>query len=138
MSIESSNVLLAMADERAADRVAECLAPPHAVRTAATGDAAMDVLGTGRVDVLVVSRLLPDYGAEALLREVRYRELACSVVIVDDDADIERVDAGVDARLVRPFTGADLRRVVGTVATRAPRERRPEPATAPTGGGEAS
>lgn len=138
MSTDATNVGVAFADERVAVRCAESNAPPPALPTVRTSEAAMNGLCTGGVDVLVLSRLLPDHGAEALRRAVRHRDLSCRVVMVDDERDIDRLDADIDARLARPFTADDLRGVDGTLDTPTPPEPRGDPHAGSHRRGEAS
>lgn len=125
MSPETADVLLAIEDVPTGNRFDAWLAPLFDVRTATTVDEAIDVLEAGWAgDVLVLSRLLPDYGADAVLREVRRRDHRCRVVMVDDGSGIERIHAGVDARIARPVAATDLRGVVGTPSNPDPIEDR--------------
>lgn len=118
MSTNTANVLLAIENEAVLQRFAAWLTPQHGVRTVGTVEDAMEALETGRdVDVLFLSNLLPDYGADAVLREVRFRDLPCSVVMVDDASGVERVQAGVDDRIAAPFDEADIRDLVGARTT---------------------
>ncbi len=139
MRTDTANVLLAIENVAAVRRFAACLAPPHDVRIVASVDDAIDALGTGwDVDVLFLSSLLPGYGADAVLREVRYRNLDCRVVMVDDDSGIERVEDGVDARIAAPFDATAVRGVVGALATPVPSGPGRDPAANVRSGGEAS
>jgi len=111
MSTESDlRILLVDGDDAALERYVAALEPTYDVASATTGEAALDELTGGRPpDAVVLSSRLEGYGTEAVIREIRYRELDCRLLLLDDDPDTVRSWQGVDGQLTRPLAGDTLR-----------------------------
>ena len=96
----------------AADLYAEWLAPQYDVRTAYSGSEALDALGD-EVDVVLLDRRMPGLSGEALLVEIRARDLDCRVAAVTGvEPDFDLIDMPVDAYLQKPVRRADLEETV--------------------------
>lgn len=97
---------------------AEWLAPLYDVRTAATGDGALD-RATAEVDVILLDRNLPELSGDEVLDIVRSRGLDCKVAMVtavDPTTDI--VGMPFDDYLVKPVTRNDLLHAVESLLGR--------------------
>lgn len=92
---------------------ASMLEDAHVVRTATSGEVALDRL-TDDVDVVLLDRRMPDLSGDHLLKRIRECGYDCRVAMVTsvepDDDDI--LDLPFDAYLVKPVRQRDLREIV--------------------------
>ncbi|CQH55056.1 receiver box response regulator [Halobacterium hubeiense] len=119
MDRETSPVVLVVDDERdLADLFTAWLSDDYTVRTAYSGQEALDSLDDA-IDVVLLDRRMPDLSGDAVLSEVRERDLDCRVAMVTAvDPDFDIVEMGFDAYLTKPVTNDDLHDVVETLLTR--------------------
>jgi DNA-binding response OmpR family regulator len=119
MDQENPPVVLVVDDEKdLADLFTAWLSPDYTVRTAYSGQAALDSLDDS-IDVVLLDRRMPDLSGDAVLTEVRERDLDCRVAMVTAvDPDFDIVEMGFDAYLTKPVTNEDIHDVVETLLTR--------------------
>ncbi len=114
-----SPVVLVVEDERdLADVFSSWLADAYDVRTAYTGEGALDAVDD-TVDVVLLDRRLPDISGDDVLGRIRERGHSCRVALVtavDPDFDILKLD--IDEYLTKPITADDLLSTVDHLATR--------------------
>lgn len=93
----------------------------YTVSTAGTGAEALEVLERDPIQVAVIDLGLPDMdGSEVALRIKQHESLAhIGTIAVTGDAGAEAVRdpgaTGFDARVVKPFSGADLMATIDRV-----------------------
>ena len=84
----------------------------HAVIEAPDGRAALDALGRGGVDLVILDLGLPDIPGLDLLRGIRERWPDLPVVVLssrdDEPGKVEALDAGADDYVTKPFGMAEL------------------------------
>ncbi|MFB6105268.1 MAG: response regulator [Halobacteriaceae archaeon] len=104
-----NSVVLIVEDERGlAHLYADWLGAPHTVRVAYDGASALEQLDD-EVDVVLLDRRMPGLSGDAVLDEIRDRELGCRVAMVTAvDPDFDVVDMGFDDYVVKPVDQADL------------------------------
>jgi len=119
MDRETAPVVLVVDDETdLADLFTAWLSDDYTVRTAYSGQAALDALDDS-IDVVLLDRRMPDLSGDAVLTEVRERGLDCRVAMVTAvDPDFDIVEMGFDAYLTKPVTSDELRDTVETLLTR--------------------
>jgi len=120
MSNESGETtVLVVEDERGlADAFAARLGESYTVRTAYTGEDAIAALDSD-VDVVLLDRRLPDIPGEAVLREIRGRELGCQVAMVSGvDPTAEMLQLDIDEYVTKPVSLADIETVVADLESR--------------------
>ncbi|MEF8783851.1 MAG: response regulator [Haloarculaceae archaeon] len=91
----------------------------HDVRTATSGESALDAL-TDEVDVVLLDRRMPGLSGDDVLEIIHEEESDCRVAMVtsvEPEADI--VDLPFDAYLVKPVRQRDLHEIVDDLLTRA-------------------
>jgi two-component system OmpR family response regulator len=102
----------------------------HVVDTAARGEDALWMAGSGVYDAIVLDVMLPGLDGFGVCRELRSRELWTPVLMLtarDATGDrIEGLDAGADDYLVKPFAFGELLARLRAIVRRAPAERPPE------------
>ncbi|MGB9965958.1 response regulator [Halobacterium hubeiense] len=119
MTRENSPAVLVVDDEEdLADLFTAWLSDEYSVETAYSGQAALDALDES-VDVVLLDRRMPDLSGDAVLTEIRERDLDCRVAMVTAvDPDFDIVEMGFDAYLTKPVTNEDLHGVVETLLAR--------------------
>lgn len=111
--------VLIVDDEREmADLFAQMLSDTYAVKTAYTGEQALETVDD--VDVVLLDRRLPDISGDEVLQTIRERDIDCRVVMVtavEPSTDI--IELGVDDYVIKPVSSDDLRAIVEEMVTRA-------------------
>ncbi|MGH9215898.1 MAG: response regulator transcription factor [Acidimicrobiales bacterium] len=117
-----ASVLVIEDDQRIREALANGLAASgHAVRTEASGAAALTAAVEWRPDVIVLDLGLPDLDGADVLRMVRgVSEVPVIVATArDDEADIVRLlDQGADDYVVKPYSAAQLEARIRAVLRR--------------------
>lgn len=98
---ENPTVLIVDDNRPLADGFAAHLSPDFEVRTAYTGEGALDRLDES-VDVVLLDRGLPDTRGEAVLESIRSSGLDCRVAMVSADDPSPELD--YDAYLTKPLS----------------------------------
>jgi DNA-binding response OmpR family regulator len=90
----------------------------YEVRTATSGEGALDELDNG-VDVVLLDRRMPDLDGDAVLDRIRSRGLNCRVALVTAvDPEFDILELGLDAYLCKPASGDELRETVSALLSR--------------------
>jgi predicted DNA binding protein/CheY-like chemotaxis protein len=111
-------VLVVDDDEDLADTYALWLEEEFEVRTAYSGDAAIDSVDDD-VDVVLLDRRMPAMPGDEVLAEIRDRDLDCQVSMltaVEPDSDV--VSLPFDDYLVKPVTQSDVVEVIDDLLLR--------------------
>jgi two-component system OmpR family response regulator len=99
----------------------------HVVDTAARGDDALWMAGSGVYDAIVLDVMLPGLDGFGVCRELRARDLWTPVLMLTardaTDDRISGLDAGADDYLVKPFAFGELLARLRAIVRRAPVER---------------
>ena len=108
------------------------------VSIARTGDEAMHLLGTERIDVAVLDVMMPGPSGLDLCRTLRERDgYAIPVILLtalgEEDDRIAGLEAGADDYLTKPFSPRELSLRVQSVLRRTPAAPANPPATINTG-----
>src|SRR5215475_127836 len=118
-------VLVIEDDQRIRESLAKGLAGDgHAVRTEATGGAALAAAVDWRPDVVVLDLGLPDIDGRDVLRMLRGVSAVPVIVATacDDEREIvELLDAGADDYVVKPYATAQIEARIRAVLRREPR-----------------
>ncbi len=94
------------------------LEPRYPVRTAATPEAAHDIIDDD-VDVVLLDRRMPSKNGDQLLDELRERELSVMVAMVTAvEPDVDIIEMPFDDYLVKPVTRTQLTDTVDSLARR--------------------
>lgn len=102
-----------------ADLYATWLESEYAVRTAYDGQAALKLLDK-TVDVVLLDRKMPNLSGEALLAEIRARDLDCRVAAVTGiQPDFDVIEMPLDAYLQKPVRQTELIETVQSLLRRA-------------------
>lgn len=114
--IDNITVLIVEDRQQIADMYSEHLDGLCDIRTAYTGEEALQLLDES-IDIVLLDRRLPDISGDDVLDHIRTRDLDCRVAIVTGvDPDVSLLDMPVDDYLVKPVTKEDLRRQVRRLA----------------------
>ncbi|MFI7098950.1 response regulator transcription factor [Streptomyces sp. NPDC050161] len=104
------------------------------VLTAADGQAALEAVGTGQPDVVLLDLTLPLVAGLDVLTQIRRRSADLPVIVVSGrSGETDRIiglDLGADDYVVKPFSPAELAARVRSVLRRSKRTE-PTPAAAP-------
>lgn len=102
-------VVLIVEDERGlADLFTAILEDTYTVRTAYTGDQALDLLDD-TVDVALIDRRLDDWSGDQLVTAIHDRNLDCQIAIVTAVApDFDIVEIAIDDYLTKPVSREEL------------------------------
>jgi DNA-binding response OmpR family regulator len=105
---ESPAVVLVVDDEPdVADSYAAFMRDRYEVRTAYSGEAALDSLEG--VDVVLLDRRMPDMFGDEVLAAIRDRGVDCRVAMVTAvDPDVEIIDMEFDDYVVKPVTREEV------------------------------
>jgi two-component system, OmpR family, response regulator len=108
--------------ETAAFVVASLAAAGHTADEAASGPAGYELATTGRYDVIVLDRMLPDFDGITLVRAIRSAGIATPVLFLTHlsgvDDRVEGLEAGGDDYLVKPFAFEELQARLVALARR--------------------
>lgn len=108
-------VLVVEDDRRLADLYAASLASNYDVRTAYTGEAALDALDFDP-DIVLLDRRLPDMSGVDVVEAIQERKLdACIAMVTAADPDFDIIDLGIDDYLVKPVAECELEATVETL-----------------------
>jgi len=99
---EIPTVLVVDDDRPLADGFADHLSSEFEVRTAYTGEEALDRLDEA-VDVVLLDRGLPDTSGDAVLEAIRASDFDCRVAMVSGEQPSPDLDC--DAYLTKPLSG---------------------------------
>lgn len=117
MAADLHPVVLAVDDDREVIETYELwLRDDHTLRTATTGESALDRLDSD-VDVVLLDRLMPGLSGREVFDRIRERGVDPAVAMLtamNPDGDV--VDAAFDAYLTKPVTRTELREAVATLA----------------------
>lgn len=113
-------VVLVVEDERnLADLYTAFLEDTYTVRTAYTGEQALDLLDD-TVDVALLDRRLEEWTGSQLLNVIRDRRIDCQVAMVTAvTPDVEIANLSIDEYLTKPISREDLREMVEELLLRA-------------------
>jgi DNA-binding response OmpR family regulator len=117
--IDEQTVLVVDDEEDIADLYTTWLEMSHDVRTAYSGDEALEKADSD-VDIVFLDRQMPDRSGDDVLDRIREDDLDCRVVMVTAvDPDFDIVDMPFDDYLTKPVMREDL---TGTVEEMTERE----------------
>lgn len=118
MTDEGARVLVVDDDEALTDVYAAWLSSQYEVRTATTGESALNNLNE-RVDVVLLDRRMPGLSGEEVLSEIRSAQYECRVAMVTGvrpGSDV--IQMGFDEYLIKPVDQGELHDVVDTLLDR--------------------
>jgi len=117
---ERTGTVLVVDDEPAyTDLLAEWLRDDYDVRTATSGERALEQLDDA-VDVVLLDRRMPGLSGDEVLDRIRESDFECRVAMVTAvEPSMDVVDMGFDDYLVKPISREDLHDVVENLLTRA-------------------
>lgn len=114
----SATVLVVDDEPQLVGMYAAMLEDAYTVRTATSGAEALDRLSPA-VDVLLLDRRMPELSGDDVLETVREEGYDCRVAMVTSvDPDVDIVEMGFDAYLVKPVRRTDLREFVDSLLLR--------------------
>lgn len=91
-----------------ADLYATWLASEYEVRTAYSGDSALDKLDD-TIDYVLLDRRMPGISGDRVLDTIRERDINCRVAMVTAvEPDFDIIEMGFDDYVVKPVTSEDL------------------------------
>ncbi|MDR3374063.1 MAG: response regulator transcription factor [Ancalomicrobiaceae bacterium] len=108
--------------ETAAFVVANLAASGHVADQAASGPTGYDLATSGRYDVIVLDRMLPDFDGITLVKTLRSAGIATPVLFLTHlsgiDDRVDGLEAGGDDYLVKPFAIEELLARLAALARR--------------------
>lgn len=105
-------------EQETADLYTEFLADAYTVRTAYSGEKALDAVDAD-VAVVLLDRRMPGISGDEVLQTIRARDLDCRVVMVTAiEPDIEVLDLPFDDYLVKPVSRDMIRDAVSAMLVR--------------------
>jgi len=123
MTEPSAVVLVVDDDPDVADSYAAFIRDQYEVRTAYSGEAALERLDDD-VDVVLLDRRMPDMSGDEVLEEIRERGLDCRVAMVTAvDPDVDIIDMEFDDYVVKPVTREEVLETVDRLLRVAEYER---------------
>jgi DNA-binding response OmpR family regulator len=112
-----TTVLVVDDEEPAADTFASALSPNYDVRTAYSGEEALETVDDD-VDVVLLDRRMPEMPGDEVLAEMQRRKLACRVAMVTAvNPDFDILSLGFDDYVVKPVGKDELYEVVHRLET---------------------
>jgi DNA-binding response OmpR family regulator len=109
---DSTTVLVVDDEQELADMYSTWLAQEHDVRTAYSGEQAVDLFDDG-VDIALLDRRIPDMSGDEVLEHIRSTGSDCPVAMITAvEPDFDVLDMGFDDYLVKPVFEDDLSEVV--------------------------
>lgn len=116
---QSGTVLVVDDEPHLVGMYAAMLEDHHTVRTATSGEEALERLSP-EIDVILLDRRMPRLSGDEVLEIVREEGYDCRVAMVTSvDPDVDIVEMGFDAYLVKPVRRQDLREFVENLLLRA-------------------
>jgi len=116
---ERGTVLVVDDEPHLVGMYAAMLEDSHAVRTATSGEDALDRLSED-VDVILLDRRMPKLSGDEVLETVREEGYDCRVAMITSvDPDIDIAEMEFDAYVVKPIRQQDLRTLVENLLLRA-------------------
>ena len=113
-----THVLVVEDQEYLADLYAEWLSESFTTSVAYDGTRALEIIDDD-IDVVLLDRRMPGLSGQAVLEEIRSRELACSVAIVTAvEPDFDVIEMGFDDYLTKDVSQQDLKETVERLVTR--------------------
>lgn len=101
-------VLVVEDDQSVADLYTAYLSDRYDVRTAYTGDQALELL-TPEVDVALLDRRLVEWSGDELVTVIKDRQIDCQIALVTAiDPDFDIIDLAIDEYLQKPVSQEDL------------------------------
>lgn len=114
-----ATVLVVDDEEAYVDAYATWLGERYRVKTATSGERAIDQLDI-EVDVVLLDRRMPGLSGDEVLRSIRDRSFDCRVAMITAvEPDFDIIEMGFDEYLVKPVSRDDLFDIVETLLTRA-------------------
>lgn len=113
MAVQDTPVVLVVDDEPdLADLYTAWLSPEYTVKTAYSGQEAVELLDRA-IDIVLLDRRMPEFSGDDVLVEIRNRGLSSRVAMVTAIApDFDILEMGFDDYLVKPVTREALRETV--------------------------
>ena len=99
----------------------------YKVRTAGTGEAALEQVGAERPDLIVLDLMLPDIDGIEVCRRIRKTSEIPILMLTARDEDVDKIiglEVGADDYLTKPFNPRELVARVKSILRRAVPERR--------------
>lgn len=113
-----SGVLIVDDEPEVVETYRKHLADSYSVRTAQSGEAALDALGEW-VDVVLLDRRMPGMHGDEVLERIHECDVDCRVVMVTAvDPDLDIVTMAFDEYLVKPVSGDQLRETIDRLLRR--------------------
>ena len=114
-----ATVLVVDDEEAYVDAYATWLGERYRVRTATSGEVALDNLDF-EVDVVLLDRRMPGLSGDEVLKQIRDHGYDCRVAMITAvEPDFDIIGMGFDEYLVKPVSREDLFDIVETLLTRA-------------------
>jgi DNA-binding NtrC family response regulator len=108
MTDEHITILVVDDEQDIADLYTTWLEMDHEVRTAYSGEQALENVDSD-VDIVFLDRQMPDYSGDEVLEQIRDRQLDCRVVMVTAvDPDFDILSMEFDEYLTKPVMREDL------------------------------
>lgn len=119
MPFTSPTVLVVDDETKLADLYATWLSDDYFVKTANNAEQALDQLDE-TIDVILLDRQMPGLSGDAVLAEIRHREVTCRVAMITGvEPDFDIFNMGYDEYLTKPVSRSDLHTVVEVLLKRA-------------------
>lgn len=111
-------VLVVDDDESLADLYVDRLEREYTVRSAYSGEEALEKLDE-TVDVVLLDRRMPDLSGDELLVRIRERGYGCRVAMLTGvDPDVDILDLAFDDYITKPIDDGELRDLVASLLVR--------------------
>jgi len=115
---QTTRIVVVDDDPEIAELYASWLDEYYEVDVATSGQEALEVIAE-ETDVVFLDRKMPKISGDATLRELRRRNVDCSVAMITAvTPDVDIVEMGFDDYLVKPVSKEELLDIVETVRTR--------------------
>lgn len=115
---ERSTVLVVDDEVETVGLFTELLSDNYTVRTAYTGEEALEMMDSD-VNVVLLDRMMPGMSGDEVLQTIRARNFDCLIVMVTAiKPDIGILDLPFDDYLVKPVTGKEIRDAVSRMIGR--------------------
>lgn len=118
--VEQPSVLIVNDQQRIADLYADALDHDYDVKTAYSGETALETINSS-FDVVVLDRKMPELPGDEILAEIHSRNLDCMVAMVTAaaDPDLDIIEMPFDEYLSEPVSQEELRATVDRLVLRA-------------------
>jgi len=116
--IPDATVLIVEDEVDVANTYRKHLEDDYSVVVTHSGEEALEAIDE-TIDVVLLDRRMPGMSGDAVLEEIREREVSCRIVMVTAiEPDTDLVGMDFDEYLVKPVTDSDLHEVVETMLAR--------------------